>query len=398
MKGWLRRWRNIKYKVVVKKVLFIDRDGTLVIEPPVDYQLDSLEKLEFYPKVMRNLGFVRSRLDFEFVMVTNQDGLGTASFPEETFWPAHNLMMKTLEGEGIAFDDICIDRSMPEDNAPTRKPRTGMLTKYLDNPEYDLANSFVIGDRATDVELAKNLGCRAILLQEDANMLKPKSAGGEAACEGLEDVCVLATKDWDKVAEFLFAGERKAEVRRTTKETDIYVAVNLDGNGHCDIHTGLGFFDHMLEQIGKHGGMDLTIHVKGDLEVDEHHTIEDTALVLGECLYRALGSKRGIERYGYALPMDDCLCQVCLDFGGRPWLVWDAAFKREKIGEMPTEMFLHFFKSLSDAAKMNLNIKAEGQNEHHKIEGIFKALARALKMAVKRDIYHYELPSSKGVL
>lgn len=382
----------------MKKVLFIDRDGTLVIEPPVDYQLDSLEKLEFYPKVMRNLGFVRSRLDFEFVMVTNQDGLGTASFPEGTFWPAHNLMMKTLEGEGIAFDDICIDRSMPEDNAPTRKPRTGMLTKYLDNPEYDLANSFVIGDRATDVELAKNLGCRAILLQEDTNMLKPKSAGGEAACEGLEDVCVLATKDWDKVAEFLFAGERKAEVRRITKETDIYVAVNLDGNGHCDIHTGLGFFDHMLEQIGKHGGMDLTIHVKGDLEVDEHHTIEDTALSLGECLYQALGSKRGIERYGYALPMDDCLCQVCLDFGGRPWLVWDAAFKREKIGEMPTEMFLHFFKSLSDAAKMNLNIKAEGQNEHHKIEGIFKALARALKMAVKRDIYHYELPSSKGVL
>lgn len=381
-----------------KKVLFIDRDGTLVIEPPVDYQLDSLEKLEFYPKVMRNLGFIRSKLDFEFAMVTNQDGLGTASFPEETFWPAHNLMMKTLEGEGITFDDICIDRSMPEDNAPTRKPRTGMLTKYLDSPEYDLANSFVIGDRPTDVELAKNLGCRAILLQEDTNMLKPKSSGGEAACEGLEDVCVLATKDWDKVAEFLFAGERKAEVRRTTKETDIYVAVNLDGNGHCDIHTGLGFFDHMLEQIGKHGGMDLTIHVKGDLEVDEHHTIEDTALALGECLYQALGNKRGIERYGYALPMDDCLCQVCLDFGGRPWLVWDAEFKREKIGEMPTEMFLHFFKSLSDAAKMNLNIKAEGQNEHHKIEGIFKALARALKMAVKRDIYHYELPSSKGVL
>lgn len=383
---------------MMKKVLFIDRDGTLVIEPPVDYQLDSLEKLEFYPKVMRNLGFIRSKLDFELVMVTNQDGLGTESFPEETFWPAHNLMMKTLEGEGITFDEICIDRSMPEDNAPTRKPRTGMLTRYLDNPEYDLAGSFVIGDRPTDVELAKNLGCRAIFLQDDTTSLKPASEGGNATAEGLEEVCALVTRDWDKVAEFLFAGERKAEVRRTTKETDIYVALNLDGDGHCDISTGLGFFDHMLEQIGKHGGMDLTIRVKGDLEVDEHHTIEDTALALGECLYLALGSKRGIERYGYALPMDDCLCQVCLDFGGRPWLVWDADFHREKIGEMPTEMFLHFFKSLSDAAKMNLNVKAEGQNEHHKIEGIFKALARALKMAVKRDIYHFELPSSKGVL
>ena len=373
----------------MKKVLFIDRDGTLVIEPPVDYQLDAYEKLEFYPKVFRNLSFIRSKLDFEFAMVTNQDGLGTSSFPEDTFWPVHNLVMKTLENEGITFDEVFIDRSFPEDNAPTRKPRTGMLGKYLNNPAYDLAGSFVIGDRYTDVELAKNLGCKAIYLQDDKSKLVEK---------GLEGYCALATKDWDQIAEFLFAGERVAEVRRTTKETDIYIKVDLDGSGKCDISTGLGFFDHMLEQIGKHGSLDLTIQVNGDLEVDEHHTIEDTALALGECLAKALGDKRGIERYGYCLPMDDCLCQVALDFGGRPWLVWDADFKREKIGEMPTEMFLHFFKSLSDAAKMNLNIKAEGQNEHHKIEGIFKALARAIKMAVKRDIYHFEVPSSKGSL
>ena len=372
----------------MKKILFIDRDGTLVIEPPVDYQLDSFEKLEFYPKAMRNLSFIRSKLDFEFVMVTNQDGLGTSSFPEDTFWPVHNLVMRTLAGEGITFDDVCIDRSFPEDNAPTRKPRTGMLAKYLNNPEYDLTGSFVIGDRPTDVELAKNLGCRAILLQEDKSVLSPE----------LEAVCALATKNWDRVADFLFAGERRAEVHRVTHETDVYVSLDLDGTSRCDIHTGLGFFDHMLEQIGKHGGIDLTIRVKGDLHVDEHHTIEDTSLALGECLYKALGDKRGIERYGYSLPMDDCLCQVCLDFGGRPWLVWQADFQRERIGEMPTEMFLHFFKSLSDAAKMNLHVKAEGANEHHKIEGIFKALARALKMAVRRDIYHYELPSSKGML
>ncbi len=370
-----------------KKVLFIDRDGTLVIEPPVDYQLDSFEKLEFYPKVFRNLYFIRQKLDFRFVMVTNQDGLGTASFPENTFWPVHDLVMNTFKGEGIEFDEVCIDRSFPEDNAPTRKPRTGMLAAYTDSHEYDLEESYVIGDRATDVELARNLGCKAILLQPDRSMLEGT---------GLEDVCVLATTDWDRVAEFLFAGERTAEVRRTTKETDILVRLNLDGSGACDIHTGLGFFDHMLEQIGKHGGLDLTVHVKGDLQVDEHHTIEDTALALGECIRKALGDKRGIERYGYCLPMDDCLCQVALDFGGRPWLVWDAEFKREKIGDMPTEMFFHFFKSLSDEARMNLNVKAEGVNEHHKIEGIFKALARSIRMAARRDVYHYEIPSSKG--
>lgn len=372
-----------------KKVLFIDRDGTIVIEPPVDYQLDAFEKLEFYPKAIRNLYFIRQKLDFEFAMVTNQDGLGTPSFPEDTFWPVHNLVLNTLRNEEVTFDEIFIDRSFPEDNAPTRKPRTGMLTRYINNEDYDLAGSFVIGDRATDVELAKNLGCKAILLQDDKECLKEKN---------LEDVCVLATTDWDRVAEFLFAGERTAEVQRTTKETDIRIRLNLDGNGTCHINTGLGFFDHMLEQIGKHGGIDLDITVKGDLEVDEHHTIEDTAIALGECIYQALGSKRGIERYGFCLPMDDCLCQVSLDFGGRAWLVWDAEFHREKIGDMPTEMFLHFFKSLSDSARMNLNIKAEGQNEHHKIEGIFKALARSIKMAVRRDIYHYEVPSSKGCI
>ena len=306
-------------------------------------------------------------------MVSNQDGLGTASFPEETFWPVHNFILQTLESEGVTFDEQLIDRHFPEDNHPDRKPGTGMLKEYIDNEAYDLANSYVIGDRDTDRQLADNLGCKALILGKDG-------------------------MTWDKIAEILFAGECIAEVTRTTKETDIHIKLNLDGTGKCDISTGLGFFDHMLEQIGKHGMMDLTIHTKGDLHVDEHHTIEDTAIALGECIYSALGSKRGIERYGYTLPMDDSLCQVALDFGGRPWLVWDAEFKREKIGEMPTEMFLHFFKSLSDAAKMNLNIKAEGDNEHHKIEGIFKALARSLKMAVARDIYHYELPSTKGML
>lgn len=375
----------------MKRALFIDRDGTLVIEPPVDYQLDSLEKLEFYPKVFRNLYFIRKQLDFEFVMVTNQDGLGTSSFPEDTFWPAHNKMLKALEGEGIVFDDILIDRSFPEDNSPNRKPRTGMMGRYLSG-EYDLANSYVVGDRLTDMQLAANLGAKGIWLrpsdEEAAKLLAENPALSP----------VLITDDWDKVTEFLFAGERRAVVQRTTKETDIYVEINLDGTGKTDISTGLGFFDHMLDQIGKHSGVDLVIHVKGDLEVDEHHTIEDTAIALGEALLKALGDKRGIERYGYCLPMDDCLCSVALDFGGRPWLVWDAEFHREKVGDMPTEMFLHFFKSLSDAARMNLNIKAEGTNEHHKIEGIFKALARSIKMAIRRDIYKYELPSTKGLL
>ena len=374
-----------------KRVLFIDRDGTLVIEPPVDYQLDSFEKLVFYPKVMRNLYFLRKQLDFEWVMVTNQDGLGTDSFPEDTFWPVHNLMMQTVAGEGITSDEVWIDRSFPEEQSPNRKPRTGMLTRYL-TEAYDLANSFVIGDRLTDMELAKNLGAKGIWLRS------PEGAAEELANYPVELHPVKITDDWDQVAEVLFAGERRASVVRATRETDIRLELNLDGTGRTQISTGLGFFDHMLDQIGKHSGMDLTIQVKGDLEVDEHHTIEDTAIALGEALAKALGDKRGIERYGFCLPMDDCLCQVALDFGGRPWLVWDAEFKREKIGDVPTEMFLHFFKSLSDAARMNLNIRAEGTNEHHKAEGIFKALARALKMAIRRDIYHFELPSTKGVL
>lgn len=355
-----------------ERLLFIDRDGT-IIEEPEDEQIDSFAKLKFTRGVFGSMAFIRQHLDFKFVMVSNQDGLGTDSFPEDTFWPVHNFILQTLESEGVTFDDIKIDRHFPEDNSPMRKPGTGMLTEYMDTEKYDLANSYVIGDRETDAQLAENLGCKALILGRDG-------------------------MTWEKITEILFAGERKAQVRRTTKETDIDIRLNIDGTGKCDISTGLGFFDHMLEQIGKHGMMDLYIHTRGDLHVDEHHTIEDTALALGECLLKALGDKRGIERYGYCLPMDDCLGQVALDFGGRPWLVWDADFHREKIGEMPTEMFLHFFKSLSDAAKMNLNIKAEGQNEHHKIEGIFKALARALKMAVKRDIHHFELPSTKGML
>ena len=356
----------------MKKVLFIDRDGTLIREP-ADEQIDSFEKLVFVEGVFRNLGFIRKNLDFEFAMVSNQDGLGTDSFPEDTFWPVHNFILQTLKGEGIEFDKQFIDRHFPEDNHPCRKPGTGMLTEYIDNPEYDLAGSYVIGDRESDAQLAQNLGCKALIIGRD----------------GIT---------WDKISEILFAGERTAEINRTTHETDITVRLNLDGTGKCDIKTGLGFFDHMLEQIGRHGMMDLYVRCNGDLYVDEHHSIEDTGIVLGECILKALGDKRGIERYGYTLPMDDCLCQVALDFGGRPWLVWDADFHREKIGEMPTEMFFHFFKSVSDASRMNLNIKAEGTNEHHKIEGIFKAFARAIRMAVKRDIYHFQLPSTKGAL
>ncbi len=362
----------------MKKILFIDRDGTIIREPQ-DEQIDAFEKLQFVPRAISSLAFLRQHTDYRFVMVSNQDGLGTDAFPEDTFWPVHNFILDTLKGEGVEFDEQLLDPHFPEDQAPTRKPNTGLVEKYMNNEEYDIANSYVIGDRDTDRQFAKNIGCGFLQIVSDSD--------NEAAAAS-----------WERATAIAYGGERTAEVQRITKETDIYIKVDLDGNGRCDISTGLGFFDHMLEQIGKHGMMDLTVHTKGDLQVDEHHTIEDTAIALGECLLKALGDKRGIERYGYSLPMDDCLCSVCLDFGGRPWLVWDADFHRERIGEMPTEMFLHFFKSLSDAAKMNLNIKAEGQNEHHKIEGIFKALARALKMAVRRDVYHYELPSTKGVL
>lgn len=372
----------------LQKVLFIDRDGTIIAEPPVTFQVDNLNQLEFLPGVIRNLYFIRHKCDFEWAMVTNQDGLGTPVYPRENFDLVQGKMMQVLNHEDIDFDRIFIDSSFPEDNLPTRKPQTGLLTEYFSG-KYDLKNSFVIGDRYTDVELAKNLGCKAIFISDDEDILKEK---------GLVEYCTLQTTSWDRIAEFLFAGERIAVVQRKTKETDIYIELNMDGSGKTRIDTGLKFFDHMLDQIGKHSGCDLTIQVNGDLEVDEHHTIEDTALALGEALSKAIGDKRGIERYGFCLPMDDCLCSVALDFGGRPWLVYDAEFKREYVGDLPTEMIFHFFKSLSDTARMNLNIKAEGTNEHHKIEGIFKALAKSVKMAVKRDIYQFELPSTKGML
>ena len=364
----------------MKKVLFIDRDGTIIVEPPIDFQIDSLEDLEFVPKAISNLRKIAEETDYELVMVTNQDGMGTDSFPEATFWPAHNKMILTLENEGVKFSKVHIDKSFEHEKLPTRKPGIGMLSEYL-NGEYDLANSYVIGDRKTDVQMAKNLGCKSIFLGEQIN------------------AATFCTKNWDEIFDHLKMPSRIGEVFRKTSETDIHIRVNVDGSGKCEIYTGLPFFDHMLEQLGKHGGTDLLIEVKGDLHIDEHHTIEDTALALGEAYLKALGDKKGIYRYGFLLPMDDVLSQVAIDFGGRPWMVWEAEFKREKIGDMPTEMFFHFFKSFSDTAKCNLNIKAEGANEHHKIEAIFKGLARAIKMAVKRDRNALnQLPSTKGVL
>ncbi|MCC9019994.1 bifunctional histidinol-phosphatase/imidazoleglycerol-phosphate dehydratase HisB [Flavobacterium lipolyticum] len=378
----------------MKKVLFIDRDGTIVLEPE-NYQLDALEKVEFYPKAFQYLAKIANELDYELVMVTNQDGLGTDSFPEETFWPTQNFILKAFENEGIKFDAIFIDRSFPEDNAPTRKPRTGMLTQYIDNPEYDLENSFVLGDRLTDVELAKNLGAKAIFINDNDGIGSNEISSKR---EELDQTIVLQTMSWKTIYEFLKLEARSASITRKTNETDIFVNLNLDGTGKSKIETGIAFFDHMLDQISRHGQMDLEILVKGDLEVDEHHTIEDTAIALGEVFAKALGNKLGIERYGFCLPMDDCLAQVAIDFGGRNWLVWETEFKREMVGKMPTEMFFHFFKSFSDGAKANINIKAEGTNEHHKIEAIFKAFAKAIKVAVKRDTEKMILPSTKGML
>lgn len=375
----------------MKKVLFIDRDGTLALEPS-DYQLDALEKLVFYPEVFKYLGKIAREMDYELVMVTNQDGLGTASFPEDSFWLTHNFVLKCFENEGVTFENILIDKSFPADNAPTRKPRTGLLTQYLDNEKYDLANSYVIGDRLTDMELAKNLGAKGLYIANDEVL------GAEEATKDLEAAIALKTTQWKEIYSFLKLEQRIVKQKRTTHETDIALTLNLDGIGKSTINTGIAFFDHMLDQIARHGNIDLDLKVKGDLTVDEHHTIEDTAIVLGEAFAAALGNKLGIERYGFCLPMDDCLAQVAIDFGGRNWLVWETEFKREMIGQMPTEMFMHFFKSFTDGAKANLNIKAEGTNEHHKIEAIFKAFAKAIKVAVKRDPEKMILPSTKGSL
>jgi imidazoleglycerol-phosphate dehydratase/histidinol-phosphatase len=376
-----------------KKVLFIDRDGTLIVEPP-DEQTDSLEKIVFYPGVLSYLSRIAMELDFELVMVSNQDGLGSETFPEKTFWPAHNFILKCFEGQGIIFSETHIDRTFTHENAETRKPGTGMLKKYFVE-EYDLQNSFVIGDRLTDMELAKNLGSKGIYINTNTYLGTNEITVVEAE---LKETIVLETADWKAIYDFLKLENRVAEISRKTKETDIRIHLNLDGTGISNISTGILFFDHMLDQLARHGQMNLDISVKGDLEVDEHHTIEDTGIALGEVFQKALGNKLGLERYGFCLPMDDCLAQVALDFGGRSWLVWEADFKREMIGKMPTEMFYHFFKSFSDGAKANLNIKAEGTNEHHKIEAIFKAFAKAIKMAVKRDMDKMLLPTTKGIL
>jgi len=380
----------------LQKILFVDRDGTLIIEP-ADEQVDSFEKLEFYPGALQYLPKIAKELDYELVMVTNQDGLGTASYPEHTFWPVQNFILKTLQNEGVIFSNICIDRTFPAENAPTRKPDTGLLTQYFDKEKYDLNGSFAIGDRKNDILLAHNLGAKAIWLN-DSSDLGSHEFSGKTETDAINRTVALETTDWQKIYEFLKLGERVFEHRRATKETDIYIKLNLDGKGEAKVSTGLHFFDHMLDQIARHGNIDLEIIAQGDLHIDEHHTIEDTGIALGEVFAVALGNKKGIERYGFCLPMDDCLAQVAVDFGGRNWIVWDAVFKREKIGEMPTEMFFHFFKSFADAAKCNLNIKAEGENEHHKIEAIFKAFAKAIKMAVKRDVNNMVLPSTKGVL
>lgn len=379
----------------MKKVLFIDRDGTLINEAPPTYQLDSIEKITFYPGMFTWMGKIARDMDFELVMITNQDGLGSDAFPENTFWPYQELVMRNLESEGIIFDEVLIDKTYPAENAATRKPGTGLLTKYINNPDYDLANSYVIGDRITDIQLAKNLGCKGIWLNIDESLGSAEISDG---LKELEATIVLKTKSWEDIYGFLQQKERVIQHTRNTNETKIDIEINLDGTGICEIETGLGFFDHMLHQLGRHSGINLKITTKGDLHIDEHHTIEDTAIALGEAFQLALGNKAGIERYGFLLPMDDCLAQVAIDFGGRPWLVWDAEFKRERIGEMPTEMFYHFFKSFSDGSKCNLNIKAEGENEHHKIEAIFKGLAKAIKMAIKRTPGNEQLPSTKGLL
>jgi imidazoleglycerol-phosphate dehydratase/histidinol-phosphatase len=366
----------------MKKILFIDRDGTLIWEPPDTFQIDSFEKLKFLPGVFTSLGRIAKELDYELVMVTNQDGLGTNSYPENVFWSIQNFIIEAFEKEGVIFSEVCIDKSFESENKPTRKPNTGMLTKYL-NGSYDLKNSFVIGDRLTDVKLASNLGCKSIFLK---NYDSPAGSIDKIA------------ETWEEIYNYLKLPERKIIQKRKTNETDIIIELNLDGTGKAQINTGLNFFNHMLEQIARHGNIDLSILAKGDLHIDEHHTIEDVGITLGEAFSKAIGNKKGIERYGFCLPMDDCLAQVAIDFGGRNWIEWKTEFKREKIGDMPTEMFFHFFKSFSDSAKCNLNIKAEGENEHHKIEAIFKAFAKALKFALKRDVNNNELPSTKGLL